>query len=69
MNGLEMTLPIEQVSAVDMSDVPKSAQPKQEAVPKKEVAPKKEMLTGVATVPAGTSLRVTLNEGFNSRKQ
>ena len=56
MNGLEMTLPIKQVSAIDMS----------EAV--KEVVAKKEPTLGIATVAAGTGLTVKMSEGFNSRQ-
>jgi len=56
MNGLEMTLPIKQVSAIDMSEA------------LKEIAPKKEPTQGIATVEAGTALTVKMSEGFNSRQ-
>ncbi len=55
MNGIEMTLPVKQVSAIDMSETVK------------EVAPKKEPTLGVATVAAGTALTVKMSDGFNSR--
>lgn len=56
MNGIEMTLPVNQVSAIDMSDAAK------------EVAAEKEPTLGVATVAAGTALTVKMTDGFNSRQ-
>lgn len=61
MNGLEMTLPIEQVSSIDLSSSVKKA------VPAKEVATEKQLTTGSATIAAGSAVRVKISEGFNSR--
>ncbi len=55
MNGIEMTLPVKQVSAIEISEVAKDA-------------PKKDLTTGITTVPTGTELTVKISEGFNSRQ-
>lgn len=59
MNGLEMTLPIDQVSSIDLSSTVK------EVVP--EATPATAPTSSNATIAAGTAVMVKISDGFNSR--
>lgn len=62
MNGIEMNLPIAQVSRIDLSD---AVTERQASVSRTE---KQSSEQGIATVPAGTAFMVKISEGFNSRQ-
>lgn len=70
MSGIEVILPLNQISSVDLSGNNQANDEKQQTTEQPATEQEKsgsELETGIATVSAGSTLVVKINDGFNSR--
>lgn len=65
VNGIEMTLPTDLISSIDLSATPVKEEAKK-AVPEKTAEAKPT--TGPATLPVGTPLRIKMDKSLNTRQ-